>query len=51
MNASDSKVRLVNSFLRLLLRFGGVDRYTVLMKYFGFVSVLRNQKEIFPAPR
>lgn len=49
MNASDSKVKLVNSFLRLLLRFGGVDRYTVLMKYFGFISVLRNQKEIFPA--
>src|ERR1700761_297584 len=50
-NAFDPKVRLVNSFLRLVLRFAGVDRYTVLMKYFGFISVLRNQKEIFPAPR
>jgi len=51
MNASDLKVRVVNSVLRLLLRFGGVDRYTVLMKYFGFISVLRNQNEIFPPPR
>jgi len=51
MNADDSKVKLVNSFLRLLLRLGGVDRYTVLMKYFGFISVLRNQKEIFPVSR
>jgi hypothetical protein len=51
MDAFDPKVRLVNSFLRLVLRFGGVDRYTVLMKYFGFISVLRNQKEIFPASR
>jgi|SRR5580704_8244658 hypothetical protein len=51
MNPSDPKVKVANSFLRLLLRFGGVDRYTVLMKYFGFISVLRNQKEIFPASR
>lgn len=51
MKASDSKVKLVNSVLRLLLRLGGVDRYTVLMKYFGFISVLRNQKDIFPASR
>lgn len=50
-DASDPKVKLVNSFLRLLLRVGGVDRYTVLMKYFGFISVLRNQKEIFPVSR
>jgi hypothetical protein len=51
MNASDPKVKVVNSFLRLLLRFCGVDSYTVLMKYFGFISVLRNQKGIFPASR
>jgi len=49
MNAADTRVRLVNSFLKLVLHIGGVDRYTVLMKYFGFISVLRNQKEIFPA--
>jgi hypothetical protein len=51
MNTSDPKVKIVNSFLRLLLRFCGVDRYTVLMKYLGFISVLRNQKGIFPPPR
>jgi hypothetical protein len=50
-NVLDPKVRLVNAVLRLILRVGGVDRYTVLMKYLGFISVLRNQSEIFPVSR
>lgn len=44
---SDSKVRIVNAFLRLALRMLGADRYTVLMKYFSYVSELRNQKDLF----
>ena len=32
--------------LRLALRLLGADRYTILMKYLGYVSVLRNQKDI-----
>ncbi len=43
---SDSRVRFVNTMLRLALRLLGADRYTILMKYLGYVSVLRNQKDI-----
>jgi hypothetical protein len=32
--------------MRLVLRLAGADRYTVLMKYLEFASVLRNQKDI-----
>ncbi len=44
--ATDTKVRIVNTILRLALRVLGADRYTILMKYFAYVSVLRNQKDI-----
>jgi hypothetical protein len=37
----------VNSLLRMALRLLGADRYTVLMKYLAYISVLRNQKDIF----
>jgi hypothetical protein len=43
----DSKVKIVNGFLRMALRVLGPDRYTILMKYFEFASLLRNQKDIF----
>jgi hypothetical protein len=43
---ADTRVRIVNAALRLILRTLGADRYTVLMKYFEFVSVLRNQKDV-----
>lgn len=43
----DARVRLINSMLRLALRLLGADRYTVLMKYFSYVSVLRNQGDVF----
>ena len=47
INRADPKVRLVNSLLRMALRLLGADRYTVLMKYLAYISVLRNQKDIF----
>lgn len=43
----DIRVRFVNGMLRLALRILGADRYTLLLKYFGFISVLRNQKDLF----
>jgi hypothetical protein len=47
MNRADPKVRFVNAMLRLALRMLGADRYTVLMKYLAYISVLRNQKDVF----
>lgn len=45
-NKADIKVRFINSIMRLALRWLGADRYTILMKYFEYASVLRNQKDI-----
>ena len=42
-----SRVRLINKTLRLLLRIIGADRYTILMKYLEYISLLRNQKDVF----
>lgn len=47
INKADPRVRSINSMLRLALRVLGADRYTVLMKYLSYISVLRNQKDIF----
>jgi hypothetical protein len=44
---ADKRVRLVNAGLRLMLRVLGPDRYTILMKYFEYISILRNQKDVF----
>jgi hypothetical protein len=43
---SDKRVRLVNALLRLALRALGADRYSILMKYLEYASLLRNQKDI-----
>ncbi|MDR3739246.1 MAG: group 1 glycosyl transferase [Terracidiphilus sp.] len=42
----DVKVRLVNAAFRLALRLLGADRYTVLLKYLEYISVLRNQGDV-----
>jgi len=44
---ADIRIRIINSMLRLTLRLLGADRYTVLMKYLEYASLLRNQKDIF----
>ncbi len=44
---ADGRIRLVNGMMRLALRLLGADRYTVLMRYLEFASVLRNQKDVF----
>jgi len=46
-SASDTRVLLINSMFRLALRVLGPDRYTILMKYLEFASLLRNQRDIF----
>jgi hypothetical protein len=46
-NPRDIRIRAVNGALRALLRLVGADRYTVLMKYLEFASILRNQKDIW----
>lgn len=46
-SAADFRIRLINSLLRWTLRFLGADRYTILMKYMEYTSVLRNQKDVF----
>jgi hypothetical protein len=48
--ADDRRVRIVNGLFRWALRILGADRYTVLMKYLEFASVLRNQRDIFESP-
>jgi hypothetical protein len=42
-----ARVRIVNGVFRLALRILGADRYTILMKYCEYASVLRNQRDIF----
>jgi hypothetical protein len=47
--STDTRVRIINTILRLALRLLGADRYTILMKYFEYASVLRNQKDVLHA--
>jgi hypothetical protein len=46
---SDFRLRMLHSMFRLALRILGADRYTVLMKYLSYVSILRNQRDVFAA--
>jgi hypothetical protein len=39
----DRRVRFIHGALRLALRVLGADRYTMLMKYLSYISILRNQ--------
>lgn len=43
----DSRVRIVNHSLRMALRILGADRYTMLMKYLSYITLLRNQRKVF----
>jgi hypothetical protein len=44
---SDKRLQFVNTIMRWTLRLLGADRYTVLMKYFEYASLLRNQRDVF----
>jgi hypothetical protein len=43
---ADIRIRFVNTMMRVALRLMGADRYTILMKYLEYASILRNQKDI-----
>jgi hypothetical protein len=43
---TDSRLRVLHAILRLALRTLGADRYTMLMKYLSYISVLRNQSDV-----
>jgi hypothetical protein len=45
------RVQILHRLMRMCLRIFGADRYTVLMKYCGFISRLRNQPELLPSSR
>ncbi len=46
-NPEDRRLKIVYFILRSILRVIGVSRYEALMKYFSYISILRNQKEVF----
>jgi hypothetical protein len=46
-NKADRRVRIVNNMMRWVLRLIGADRYTVLMKYLEYASLLRNQRDVY----
>ena len=43
----DWRLQLIHKSLLIILRLFGVTRYTMLMKYLSFISVLGNQAELF----
>jgi len=43
---SDWRLLTLNGLLRLLLRFLGADRYTMLLKYLSHISILRDQSGV-----
>lgn len=43
---SDLRVRLLQGMLRTALRLLGADKYTMLMKYLSYISILRNQGDV-----
>jgi len=45
---NDWRIKAMNRFLFSLPRIIGGNRYTMLMKYLSFISILRNQRQILP---
>ena len=45
----DWRIKTINRFLFSLPRMIGSDRYTMLMKYLSFISILRNQRQLLIA--
>lgn len=44
---TDWRIRLLNGSLKVILNLFGANKYSMLMKYLGYISVLRNQKDLF----
>src|SRR5882672_9012277 len=47
VDPGDWRLRLVHGCLRLVRFVLGPDRYTMLMRYLGYISILRNQRPLF----
>jgi hypothetical protein len=47
--AGDWRIRTINRVLFSLPRIIGGDRYTMLMKYLSFITILRNQRQLLVA--
>jgi hypothetical protein len=43
----DFRLKLVHTCLRFARLVLGADRYTLLMRYLGYISILRNQRPLF----
>lgn len=43
----DVRLKILHVMLRLALYFLGADRYVLLMRYLGHISILRNQRPVF----
>lgn len=46
LETDDVRVRMVNRLLFILPKIIGGNRYTMLMKYLSFISILRNQRQL-----
>lgn len=44
--SSDWRIRAINRFLFFLPKVIGGDRYTMLMKYLSFITILRHQRQL-----
>jgi len=42
----DWRIKAINRLIFSLLKVVGADRYTMLMKYLSFISILRNQRQL-----
>jgi hypothetical protein len=45
-NKTDWRVGCINKVLRYVLKALGGGRYTMLMKYLSYISILRNQRDV-----
>lgn len=46
-SSDDPRIRAINFALRMFLKVLGSNRYSMLLKYVSYISVMRNQKKIF----
>jgi hypothetical protein len=44
---TDYRLQVIHTGLRWLIKIVGVEKYTLLMQYLGFISILRRQTEVF----
>jgi hypothetical protein len=44
---NDYRLRVLHWMLRLSLRILGADRYTLLLKYLSYISIVLNQRDVF----